>query len=319
MTEPAKYLFVRMDRMGDLILTLPCDQIETLNGKVLWLIPTPLSFIAENAEPKRDFIACDKAFSFLQFFKLVKTLKRLDPICSVVFFAPWWVSLAIWLARIPQRVGRYSQWHSFLFFNHGLRQKRSQAEKHELDYNFDLVEIAMDRKIPSTERKHLKLKAPNLQGVSLRNYIVVHPGMGGSAQNWPNEKYAQLIETLLARGQKVVITGTAADAPYLNPLRKLLSDKINLIWLDQRLSNLELLDVLAGAKAIVAPSTGVAHLAASLSVPTLGIYSAVTAESARRWAPLGPKVRLIEPKDRESDISDITVDSVLAGLERLYE
>jgi len=56
-------------------------------------------------------------------------------------------------------------------------------------------------------------------------------------------------------------------------------------WLVSELTTAELLDVLAQAKSVVAPSTGVLHLAASLGTPALGLYSPRIVEHPRRWAP----------------------------------
>ena len=37
--------------------------------------------------------------------------------------------IAAWLAGVPERIGRQSQWHSFLFLNIPVRQKRSLADR----------------------------------------------------------------------------------------------------------------------------------------------------------------------------------------------
>ena len=119
--------------------------------------------------------------------------------------------------------------------------------------------------------------------------------MGGSALNWPTENYRTLIKNLLSLGQKVVITGTGADRAYTEPLKDL-ANQNGMHWLVEKLTGPQLIDVLAAASWVLAPSTGVVHLAASLGTLTYGIYPPVRAQSATRWGPQGPRVHVLTPQ-----------------------
>ena len=295
MKKDLRLLFIRLDRIGDLVLSLPVD--ESFNPELVrWWIPKGLAFVTENAKPRRKAFELTRQISFSEFFKLLKVTRNAHFDAAVIFHAPWWASLLIFLAGIPIRVGVKSQWHSFLFFNRGLRQKRSRADRSELEYNYQLVESGLETKLP---RQTLRLLGSD-PGVLTRydleaqKYAVVHPGMGGSALNWPTHRYEELIRRLLKSG-KVVITGTEADEPYLAPLRRSLSAAINLIWLDKVLKGPELLQVLASARTVTAPSTGVLHLSASTGVPTLGLFSPVRVQRPERWGPQGPLTKTLMP------------------------
>lgn len=309
--ESRQFLLVRMDRIGDLALSLPVD--ESLSEKFpqqpkpQWWITEGLGFVAKCAEPKRQVTELPRRISFSGFFTLLHKTRRERYAVAVVFHAPWWVSLLIFLAGIPVRMGVQSQWHSFLFFNRGVRQKRSRAEMNELEYNYQLVEQGLELPRGTLNRKVLRLTrepaaaaAPIIKDLSAtlvnKQYVVIHPGMAGSARNWPIEKYAELANSLITQNHDVVITGTAADQEYLEPLRKLLMPSPALHWLDGKLNGVELIATLAHAKAVVAPSTGVAHLAASTGVRTVGIYSPVRVQHPRRWGPQGSKVSVLLPE-----------------------
>jgi heptosyltransferase I len=297
-----KALLVRLDRIGDLVLTLPVDHHRVFAGaEVQWWIPKGLGFITSAATPRRQAIEVEKNFSWATMNQLWRHLRRERYDIAVVFHAPWWIALLLWLARVPVRVGPRSQWHSFLFFNKGVRQKRSQAVHHEMEYNFKLVESALARESRTADVRHpLSLKpdpaSPTLANFSLKKdgYIVVHPGMGGSALNWPVERYAELINRL-SESQTIVVTGTSADQPYLEPVRRAVGTNTKVVWLDGRLNGTELLAVLNGARAVVAPSTGVLHLAASCGVRTVGIFSPVPVQSVTRWGPKGPNAGSVFP------------------------
>ena len=297
-----RLLLVRMDRIGDLILTLPVDE-SLPNSETAWWIPRGLSFITQGATPQRNAREVGREISPSGFFYLLREVRKENYTAAIVFHAPWWVSLLLWLARIPLRGGVKSQWHSFLFLNRAIRQKRSQAEYSELEYNYRLVESIVGLKTGSLPRNTLRLtgleddaRRKLLAAFSLKSggYSVVHPGMGGSALNWPVENYEELIRTLL-RTERIAITGTSADEPYLAPLRERLVGENGIVWLDGKLKGPELITILSAARTVIAPSTGVLHLSASTGQPTLGIFSPVRVQQPRRWGPQGAQTATLMP------------------------
>jgi ADP-heptose:LPS heptosyltransferase len=326
-------LFIRMDKLGDLILSLNADEwapIQSHNNH--WWISKGSEFIPELAEPQRSWTSFSKNFSFSEFKTALRWLKSHRPRTAFVFHAPWWVGAALFLAKVPYRVGRLSQWHSFLFFNYGVRQSRSQGDRHESQYNIDLMHAGFQKiqkrlLTPSPLPAPLRLKAPPLtedllhrHGLQGRNYFIVHPGMAGSALNWPTSYYADLIRALVPH-IPVAITGSAMDRPYLDPLKKELKDLNSLIWLDERLEIRELMYVLSRSRGLLAPSTGVLHLAASLGVPSFGIYSPKRVQRPLRWGPRGSQAFIFVPKgigpDQAVDaecMKRISVSSVLSAL-----
>ncbi len=322
-------LFVRLDRIGDLVLSLPTDQALTID-QVDWWIPEGLSFVTDSALPPRNAAEMPKSIPLTECYALARLVREKHYDLAVIFHAPWWVSFVIWLARVPLRIGVQSQWHSFLYLNRAVRQKRSLAEHSELEYNYQLLEKGLGLAPSSLTRSTLKLRAKSgpqkwLQaGLAASKYVVVHPGMGGSAMNWSTDKYADLIHEL-AHESKVAITGTASDETFLAPLKKKIAKRdpdlaSRVVWLDSRLSGTELIDVLQNARAVIAPSTGVLHLAASTGRPTVGIFSNVKVERALRWGPKGEHTVIVEPPhsaDPATCMELITVPQVLKALSKL--
>ncbi|CAN5396006.1 glycosyltransferase family 9 protein [soil metagenome] len=293
-------LFIRMDRIGDLVLSLAADSV--FESPVDWWIAPNTGFIADHAAPRRRVREMKIKIQYSEFKHLLRELKSRAYKTAILFHAPWWVSPLLWLARIPNRVGVKSQWHTFLFLNKGVRQKRSLAEVSEYEYNLRLVEAGLGLAEGEASREPLHLGIdPKWQeetlgdhGLALRKYSVVHPGMSGSARNWPTSHYISWIQEA-AQTEKIVITGTASDEPILEPIRQALAGTQNVVWLEGKLSGPMLLHILAGARVVLAPSTGVVHLAASLGRPVIGIYSPVKVQHPRRWGPLGEAVQVLVP------------------------
>lgn len=307
-------VLVRMDKIGDLVVSLPVDEHPVFGGqRVHWFISKGLSFITEQAAPKRHSTEFKRGFSIFEFFRMVNWLKRNNPQTAVLLHCPWWVSLAFWMAGVPERMGRKSQWHSWLFLNIPVKQKRSGSDRHESDYNFDLVEWGFYRlgvrrtpNLSFLKRAYLRLLAPNpfgtleARGLKSRGYRVVHPGMAGSALNWPQENFVELI-TAMAAELPVVITGTKMDQKYLQGIASV-RNLPNVKWLVDELKVFELLDLLSQAKSVIAPSTGVLHLAASLGTPVVGIYSPRKVEHPRRWGPKGLAATYLVPPVQEAEL-----------------
>lgn len=307
-----KVLLIRLDKIGDLISTMCVDQVSFLKDcDAQWVISKGLSFVPENADPQRNFLELSKEDWRTSLIVLRRFLRDFKPDVAVSFQAPWWVSYALWAENIPVRAGVKSQWHSFIFLNKGLRQKRSRALQHEADYNLDLLlhAFSINESILQEKAPILKLIAPHNPALlekfklSPNNYVVVHPGMAGSALNWPIAHYVSFIEEA-SKSLQVVLTGTPADEPWLKEIKENFKDHPRVLNLQNQLKPTELFTVLKNSKAVIVPSTGVAHMAASLGATVLGIYSPVRVQHPRRWAARGEHVHIFVPQNQDPDNVD---------------
>lgn len=293
-----KVLLIRLDKIGDLVCSLPADQIlDPSEYDVTWIIQKGLGSVADLGLKKRKYFELDKANPKSSAKKLQEILKEIKPDVAISLQGPWWVNFELFKARIPVRAGVKSQWHSFLFLNAGLRQKRSQATKHELEYNLDLVQETLNI-LPTKEFHYFEIEKPaessllSKYSLTAHKYVVVHPGMMGSALNWPQDEYIKLIKRLHDKNHHVVITGTDSDEPHLNEIKRQYLNHPQVTWLQSKLTLKQLVEILAYSDYVVVPSTGVAHIAAGVGAHVKGIYSPITVQHPRRWAPRGPNVEI---------------------------
>lgn len=283
---------IRIDKIGDLISTLPVDQVSAFkNKKVVWAINQGLIDVVKHASPAREGSEIENLSDFK------KWIRANQITTAIVFFAPWWVYFGLWWERVPVRIGRRSKWYSFLFLNKGLRQSRSQSAKHEADYNLDLVTWGLGGS--ETQAPVLKLTPPlqrhllEKHGLQSQEFFVVHPGMAGSAVNWGQQNYISAIRKLIEKGT-VVITGTQADSESLTEIANEFKNHPRVRWLQGALNLPSLFYILSQARCVLVPSTGVAHLAASLNVKVIGLYPNNTLQSPTRWAARGDKVVILD-------------------------
>lgn len=316
MSSKRKIVLVRLDKIGDLICTLPVDQVlDSSVYDVTWVVQKGLGQIVDLGATKRKYFELDKKdpFSRLVFRQLLKK-ERFD--IAISFQCPWWVNYELFRARVYKRIGVLSQWHSFLFLNDGVRQKRSESIQHEFDYNLDLVRKVVGSIDIDPETILFHMKKPNSSevlekhGLNSGSYVVVHPGMMGSALNWPQEKYIEYIQRQLMIGKKVVITGTDADTPYLLKIREAFNENPQVVWLQSKLNFQELVQVLFYSEKVVVPSTGVAHIASSLGKRVQTIFSPVRVHHPKRWRPRGPKVEVYLPNNDVNYVDPKLIDTV---------
>jgi ADP-heptose:LPS heptosyltransferase len=114
-------------------------------------------------------------------------------------------------------------------------------------------------------------------------YVVVHPGADAPARMWPAEHSARLVTMLASAGFGVLVTGTAAERELTAAVA---GDRG--IDLGGATDLRGLVDLLAGASAVVAGNTGPAHIAAAVRTPVVSLFSPVV--SPGTWAPRGAPV-----------------------------
>ncbi|WP_409478125.1 glycosyltransferase family 9 protein [Pseudobdellovibrio sp. HCB154] len=305
-----KIVLIRLDKIGDLICTLPTDQVLDQSAyDVTWVVQKGMGNIVNFGEKKRRFIELDKSKPEESRQIFADFLKQNDFDYAVSFQCPWWINYELFKARIRHRIGVLSQWHSFLFLNEGVRQKRSRAIKHEFEYNLELVEKITGPLTQNPKEIYFKFKKPQstatLEKFGLSpNYIVVHPGMMGSALNWPQQKYIEYIDKQIKLNRLIVITGTDADEPYLDQIKKVYLNHPQVKWLQSKLNFSELLEILNYSEKIIAPSTGVAHIAASLDKEVHAIFSHIRVHHPIRWSPRGKNIHIYLPKVANPETCD---------------
>ena len=91
------------------------------------------------------------------------------------------------------------------------------------------------------------------------------------------------------------MTGTTADSEYLDQILSRFEGKDFFLSLQGKVNSFELLSLLSSSAGILAPSTGVLHLAASLGVPSFGIFSPIKVQHPTRWAPRGQVTKTYLP------------------------
>jgi|YelNatPaOPRAMG01_1025707.scaffolds.fasta_scaffold00095_47 heptosyltransferase-3 len=306
-----KVLLIRTDRMGDVILSTPVAtlikrahpdwRVEMLVARQL----VPLVGVHRDVDAVLEFGGRDSSLR-----ELVRLLRSRRYDAAVLLHPTFRLALSLWLARIPRRIGTAYRLYSFLL-NERVPVHRKRSRLHELELNvltaspLGLAPLPESGELfrfelPEEEERRLAEKLARAGVEPAARPIVLHPGSGGSARNWPVRRFAELAELLHARGiGPIVITGTSAERQLVDELVRLAA--VPLVRLDGELEILQLAALLQRARVVVANSTGPLHLAVAMGAPVVGLYCPIGPCHPRRWGPYGRRDAVLMPDVPECD------------------
>lgn len=106
---------------------------------------------------------------------------------------------------------------------------------------------------------------------AVRGAVVLHPGAASGARRWPVERFAAVARALAAAGERVLVTGSPAEADLAADLARRAGLPAD-ACLAGRTDVLGLATVVADAACVVAGDTGVAHVATAMGTPSVLLF-----------------------------------------------
>jgi ADP-heptose:LPS heptosyltransferase len=258
--------------------------------------------IVEGYTPVDELLWYDDAGGLVPFRVMMGRLRegRFD-VAIIVHPTPR-LALLAFLARIPVRVGTGYRYYSFLF-NRRVYTHRKTAERHEVEYNLDLLaplgcpappvkplDVPLDIPPEIRERVSGILRDEGVTG----RFVVIHPGSGGSAREWPLEHFGLLAAKFIELSNlAVVVTGTAGESARVEEVARVSSGRA--VNLAGRLNVKELAALLQKASLLVANSTGPLHVGVAVGTPVVGLFPQTPVMGPRRWGPYTDNARVLVP------------------------
>ncbi len=208
------------------------------------------------------------------------------------------------LANIPLRYGSSGKYYR-RFYTENVCVNRGQPDRHEVEYNFDMV-----RRIGATgapgpmvypvtaadEAAAEKLLAE--RGWAGEPLLIVNPTFGGSSRLWPAECFIASTQQILAKtGVRVALTGTPGDQESNARIAADLGPKT--LDLTGETDVGALAAILKRSALHLSVDTGTSHLAAAMGTPCVTVFPASEHWDQRlRWSPWKTESRTIGPMVR---------------------
>lgn len=290
-------LCVRLDSMGDLLMTTPAlralkasgpDRRITLltslaGAKAAALIPEVDQVIVYEAPwMKASGRRTDSRLEFLMTARL-----RLAGFDAAVIFTvfsqnPLAAALLAYLAEIPRRLAHCRE-NPYQLLSHWVPEQDNLAAgaiRHEVRRQLDLVAAIGCQ----AEDDSLSVRVPRLAARKVHNllseaglkldcpWVVIHPGARAPSRRYSPQGFAQAAgELVQGYGVQVVFTGSAAERELVEEIRTAMGAPS--VSFAGRLDLGEFAALLEYAPLLISNNTGPVHLAAGVGTAVVDIYA----------------------------------------------
>ncbi len=294
--EGARVLLVQTSFLGDTLLTLPLAHRlkEFLPGCRLSVMTRPETAYVFRRSPWVDEVIEDDKRGAHRgprgLFALARRLRGRRFDLALVAHRSLRSALAVWLARIPHRIG-FSTSAGWFFFHQTVYFPWGMPE---LERNLALLlplkpdlKTAGEDSLYLTQRRNGAAAARNSESVARRlqtagvtnedRLIGIHPGSVWPTKRWMSERYAKLTARLIREaGAKVVLIGGQGDRELCRSIAAAAGVPV-LDWSGETTLE-ELIDLVPRLSLLVTNDSGPMHIAAANGVPTLAIFGPTTRE-----------------------------------------
>lgn len=121
-----------------------------------------------------------------------------------------------------------------------------------------------------------------------QKFILLHPGTGNVAKEWPIDRWISLGKMLCNEGYAIVLTGNgSAEAT----LCKRIATEANGIDLSNRINLNDWIFAIQKASLVIGVDSAAGHIASALQKLFIGIYSGIGEVS--RWTPAGKSISIL--------------------------
>lgn len=299
--QPADVLVLRLDRLGDLVMSLPAlqDLREALPAARIRLAVGRWNDEIARSAPVDEVLswsapwagrASEGSETFAALAGKARALAAAPPDLAIDLQGDVRASLLMWLTRARRRVGYANTGGRYLLTDVvPLDETVSWVEQ-----NRSAVARALGRApgaarpdpIGADDRAFARRLLETLALEGRRPLVGVHPSGGRAIKQWPVQRWSELSARLQREfGATVLVTGSAADAPLAAALVRGLPDRA--IDLTGKLGVRETLAVLERLDLFLSPDTGPMHMACAVGTPSLSVFG--PSDPARYFSGSGPR------------------------------
>lgn len=314
----AKVLFVRTDKIGDVVLTTPAIELLKKNYPNIQILYLCRRYTAPLLENNPHITRVFR----IEDFDIIRELKRENIEVSIHFYVDHHSIDICRKAQIKKRIGPFSKLASLLL-SQRISQKRSLVKKHEAEYNCDLIRCFLNDDLTPPSKLYL-----NPEEIGWAEYyikkelqlshkpILIHPGSFGSAQGWPLTHFIELAKKCAERSMKVLFSIGPDESIIENEVKQLNHPFIHYLPAGS-LKLRQLIAIISQSQCFIANSTGPLHIASALGIKTISFFpNQPLVTSPKRWAPWGQDGQntILTPKEIHDEVSTIKVENVFGKI-----
>lgn len=296
---PRRLLVIRLDRLGDVILSTPVLQVLRQHFPHLFItmmVRPACRDVVEGNPYLNEVIVYEKEGahrSLLNTLRFARRLRR-DAFDTALILHPTnrshWIP---WLAGIPVRIG-YNRKTSQLL-THRVAHRKQEGNQHEAVYTLELLTLFGIAPPPpqpmvpihpaAARRMEDLLAASSIQPGD--RLVAIHPSASCISKRWMPDRFAQVADRLVAeQNVRICLVAGQEDVRYAQTVAEAMRQPA--VSLAGRLGVAELAALLRRCQLLISNDSGPVHVAAAVGTPVVDIFGRnQRGLSPRRWGPLG--------------------------------
>lgn len=319
-----KILLVRNDRIGDLILCFPVfDEIRKK-------FPEAEIDIVVKAYTKP---LLERQSFYDNVYVWGEQLKQKHYDVAVGFNPDFALNKFLYRTKAKLRIGWAGRGGAF-YLSKVIKDDREKKLCHETESAFKTVALLIDD-YSVTNYVYDFVADLDFANNFIENNCVLdkktfllHPGSRQSYIRWTAKGYAELADYLVSKGSVVILLQGPGEQDCIQNVMNYAENDYAIC----RTQNLyHLFGILKKVDVFIGNSTGTAHIASVLGLPTIALFvSNHPLDSYKAWGPIGPNTKCIPSEYKESfkhpsdykniaEYSGITVDRVIQAVECLVK
>jgi ADP-heptose:LPS heptosyltransferase len=301
-----KILLIRTDRIGDIVLAMPslkALRAQFPRAQIDIIVQKKYAGLLNCYRGWTKVIAINNILDSSEISELGKNLKKSSYDVAIVFHPSKYAYNLAQSSGAPCIIGWKAKGYGYVL-THGFKDDRNVANRHQVENNLLLLSPLGIRNVtPSwdvsvtgngeNEIDALFKKNPSFGG---KKIVVLHPGSFSPRVQWLPERFAALADKISESSCVPVILGSKSDAQIIAGVIGF--SRCKPVVVDD-LSLEGLVSFLKRAAAFIGNSTGPLHIAASLGIPTIGIYGIrYGMDRHELWGPYGKNGKVVSQSQR---------------------
>jgi ADP-heptose:LPS heptosyltransferase len=307
-------LVIRLDHVGDFILTLPAmkqlrdnyptSRIDLVTDSSLEAVANRSGTFNHVFSSHSHWFVRKNSFlkKILDFFRLRRLLIKRHYDLAIDFRGDFRNLILIAMSGIPYRLGYGNTGGAFLLSE----IKALNPNQHQSEININLISSLIRDSTKASELEIPQFAQPSSLELSKLpdHLIVIHAGAGYPEKIWPESNFKVLIDQLQKAHPDYlfVLVGTSAEKSSSS-----ISETTNAYLKDLRgVTKIEDLFFIFSKKTIlfIGNDSGLGHIASLYNIPIVCIFSHMN--DSNRWKPLSKKLFLLT-----GDVNKISTQEVL--------
>jgi heptosyltransferase-2 len=284
-------LFIRIDRIGDLVLSTPALKAikKAYQHAKLVVLSSPSNCSLLFNNPYIDqIIVYDRRNKLKDRIKIVRQLREYNFDLAIDPYADYELETALiaLLSGAKKRVG-YASYGREVFFN--IQAPKIKDNQYLVDLTLDILKplgIMSANKSPelflSENEKKWARNWLTKRGIGGKTLVGIHPGGNYETQRWLPERFAEVAKHLIRNGYSdVLIFGAPGDKGLVNQICSIVEAEVpTYIGSDIR----QFASLVCSCKILICNNSGPLHIAVALNIPTISMMGPTNKD---RWMPIG--------------------------------